>query len=408
MAEQRVDRSRFRRSRVLIAVLAAVVLIGSAYVVLGPPGAINAARARCVTGDVAELERPPIGNVGAATALRPAGTWADDVGVADGPPLGVFFDVDATADQAVAVGRIEAGGGVWRPLIATTSDGRDWRMSTIGGVGQTDGDIVDVVAGGPGWLAAGSVITDDRGGSAGVVWWSDDGSTWQRGQLQPVAPVHRIAVGEDGMLALGSDPAGSAWLGSSVDGLHWEWRDPGIGRAVFEAIAWASDGWVAGGRILLGGDDALPAVWRSANGVDWSCRLLPTPRDVPYGWTTSVLPGGATTLITGAVNQSCSPFASCAALTASWVATADGAWRLIEAGEARAGLATVAPDGSFVALDGGGVWLSIDGVNWQVVARPPEPGVPGALAVLGQGIVSIGATYGAGVRPWVGLLPNEP
>lgn len=398
-----------RRPSRLVALAAVLIVATVGFAILRAPVTIGLAALRCGSGDGVAPERPPTGSFEpSVTAPRMASNWADDVTLEGVLTGGSLQAVAARGEMAVAVGRSEEGGGVWRPLIVHTLDGRHWRRSEISGGSTLDGDIVAVVAGGPGWVAVGSVFTDDRGGSAGAIWWSEDGRSWSQAPLQPVAFIHSVSVGPSGFWAVGSPADGSGSLGTSTDGITWTWRDPGIGDFGNLSLVWAGDEWIASGAIPLGGDELLPAVWRSSDGTTWSCELLSTPSDFSYGSATAVLVGATTTLITGHVTPGCGPLASCAASAASWVADDNGHWVRVEGATAGPWPVVTAADGTFITVNGDGVWHARDGATWERVAPLPEPGGPDAIVVTPRGIVAVGVSYGAGVRPWVGLLPATP
>lgn len=392
---------------VILAAGLVVVVVG--VVLLRTPIAIGLANLRCGSGDdLGPGGAPgtqPIGSFEpTAAAPRFAAAWADDVTLEDAPLGGVLHAVAAHGDMAVAVGRTEEGGGIWRPLIVTSEDGRRWTPARVGGASMA-GDIVAVAAGGPGWVAVGSMPTDDRGGSAGAIWSSADGRTWSQASLQPVSFIHSIALVGGELWAIGSPPDGTNSLGVSTDGLTWAWRDPGLGDSANASVARVGDEWIAAGAIPLGGDALLPAVWRSRNGIAWTCTLLPTPPDFGYGSATQIVPGATTTLVAGSVTAGCGPFASCAAFAASWVATGAGTWDRVDGAPVGSWPIVTADDGTFLTVNGDGVWRASDGTAWERVAPRPDFGGPDAIVLTPHGLVAAGTSFGAGTRPWLGLLP---
>lgn len=399
-----------RRRLVVAGILTALGVGVAAYLAARSPIAIEPERLGCVPADHVSEAAPPVGVVDGVAAFEPPDQWADGVRLEGAPAAGLFNDVAATAERAVAVGRTDEAGGRWRPMFARTADGRSWHAVVLHAARFSNADVVDVAAGGPGWVAVGSVSVDDRGGSAGAVWWSPDGLRWQRDGLQPVAYIHQIAVGDDDMFALASEEDGTPLLGLSHDAVSWEWRPYEANGGWFASVARADGEWVAVGSIAVIGSDGVPAVWRSEDGDNWSCRLLSTQPDNPFGAALRVLPGATTTLVVGHVNRHCDDTASCAAENVAWVATAEGLWRSI--GNNFAGLGyvapTVAPDGTFYAVNAEGAWRSVDGIEWELVIGTAPDGVPNALALTREGLVAAGATYhNAGTQPWVGLLPVE-
>jgi hypothetical protein len=154
-----------------------------------------------------------------------------------------------------------------------------WRQVTNqAAFGETDA-IWNVIEGGPGLLAVGSV-DGGSGYTDGAVWASPDGDTWERvGDPQVFKGVEDTVVGTDrnqvimsitagpgGYVAVGwvdrraGDPDPPIWF--SPDGTIWERvTDPGPdGSEVDFAIVLAdSDGFLAIGT----------QAWRSGDGLTW-------------------------------------------------------------------------------------------------------------------------------------------
>lgn len=395
-----------RGAQVAIVTLVLVALGGSAYGFLAGPVAIDPARLGCEPSDTASGEMAPVGRFDRSAPTAAPMAWAGDVQFGDFPAGSLPFAVDANASRAVAVGRIDRGGGVWQPLIATTGDGLAWHLAKAPNAGIRDGDLVDVAVGPLGWIAVGSLSTDARGGRAGVIYRSDDGEHWERLPDQPPQYLSQVAFGDRGAIILGSGGDDVRTLGSSIDGRSWTWRDPMIRNGGFAAIAWATDEWVAVGQISISGDDGVPAVWRSKDGIAWRCRLLPTRPDAPFGIATGVIPGTDTTLITGQLAPPCPSGASCVASSSGWTADADERWSLATPESTRRGPTTTLADGSFVSIDGEGSWHSTDGVTWQRLADPSPRGSVDAIARFGSDIVAVGTIDS--VTPLFGLLAGSP
>lgn len=395
--------SSLRPILVAAVAVAAALLVGG-LLVLGPspppPTALGC------DADTEPVGAAPVAAITTGSPISFRETWADDVALPD-VGSGLFNGVAAFANRAVAVGRLE--GETLRALIALSDDGRTWRVTSDDGPDFSGAEAVDAVAIGDGFVVAGSVSTNDRGGSAGAIWWSQTGERWQRLPPQPVAYIHQLGWGPRGFLATASTAGGDPVLGSSADGRDWRWTAwPTTGSP--GDVAPTLDGWIAVGWIGVGGDDRLPVVWRSTDGTHWTCQVLSTTPNEPFGNAVSVYPGGATTLVRGHINAGCSPFASCAASDAVWVATADGSWRRLDSEDASLLRAvTAGPDGSFVALTETGVSRSEDGTTWhQVSDQVPPEGTPGAIGVANWGLVGVGETYqGAVVRPYITFLPAE-
>jgi hypothetical protein len=297
-------------------------------------------------------------------------------------------------------------------------------------------------------------------GSAGSVWHSPDGGSWERVKL-PIDPALRASADANGMLgrviatngrevlvvggyshAPCEPPSGDtgggpecaispiAWI--SADGRSWRRLVPGeVGDGEFVA-AWpvATGGWNAAVSAwsgeALGGDE----LWRSEDGITWAPG--PTP---PAPWEgyehapLGVADGSGQYLL--AAGERGGPGTTLAAMTDG------GSWRLLDgfAGEGAEVMAGVAPavggtrwvlggqSGCHVGGEGddgcdGGptVWSSIDGAAWTATRLRTGPGVPGAdppvavsavasLALSERGYVAVGAdgswSEGARHETWV-------
>lgn len=404
MALTSMSGHRPRLVAALAAVTVAATLVVGGLIVLRP-SAPSPTALGCDAGSEPDgAGRVAVIGTGAPVTFQE--TWADDVTLPD-TESGLFFGVATLADRAVAVGRLE--GATSRALIVLSDDGRTWRVASDDGPDFSGAEAVDAVATADGFVVAGSLNTNDRGGSAGASWWSQTGERWQRQPHQPVAYIHQLASGPRGLLATASTAEGDPVLGSSTDGRDWRWT-PWPTRGSPSDVAPIQDGWISVGSIGVGGDDRVPVVWRSTDGAQWTCQVLSTTPNEPFGNAVSVYPGRATTLVRGHVNAGCSPLAACAASDAVWVAAADGSWRRLDSEDAPFLRAVAAgPDGSFVALTETGVSRSDDGTTWREVSDqvPPE-GAPSSIGVAQWGLVGVGETYqGALVRPSITLLPAE-
>jgi hypothetical protein len=391
------------RQRLGVAIAMAAILVVGGFIVW-QASAPSATSLGCDAGSEPD-DGAPVG-VGIGDPVTLGRAWAADVTLPETAP-GFFSAIASSDDRAVAVGRLE--GESPRALIALSDDGRTWRVASDDRPHFRHAEAVDVVATASGFVAVGSMSTDDRGGSAGAIWWSETGELWERRPSQPVAYIHQVASGPLGLQATASTTEGDPALGSSADGREWRWTAwPTMGSP--SDVAAIDDGWIAVGSIGVRGDDRVPVVWRSHDGTEWTCQALPTRPSEPFGSAVAVYPGNVTTLVRGHTNAPCWPFGSCAATDTVWVAAADGAWRRIDSDDApRPSAVAVAPDGSFVALTEAGVSRSDNGTRWSDISdRVPADGAPNSLGVAHWGLVAVGETYqGAAVTPYVILLPSE-
>lgn len=182
------------------------------------------------------------------------------------------------------------------PIAWVSDDGVSWRVSYP----RADGEFVAVwPVAGRGWMAAVSGWYGEALGGR-ELWRSTDGTTWKRMRQRPPAQwegYDRVPFGV-------ADAAGTSLLAASERGSsrtrlarkdrvgRWGGVDTFPGRRA-EAIAGVAPqlpgtGWVLAGRVGLrwSCDDpdcwGAPAVWYSADGVEWTTTTLPIgPGAVP-------------------------------------------------------------------------------------------------------------------------------
>jgi hypothetical protein len=132
--------------------------------------------------------------------------------------------------------------------------------------------ITAAVAGPQGMVAVGSL--DGSSGGVGAIWYSPDGSQWQRIPHDddlfgmPTEPANTmvvdVAAGESGFLAVGvhfTEPREQV-VWASADGLTWSRAEvPGL---VGAAVINTESGWT-----VVGGGGLQGAVWNSRDGLDW-------------------------------------------------------------------------------------------------------------------------------------------
>lgn len=170
--------------------------------------------------------------------------------------------------------------------VWTSTDGLRWILvpddsGDFSGAG--DHHMADVVAGGPGLVAVGSVGSVDTGVAA--VWTSQDGLAWTRvahsdevfggDKWQFMASV---TVSDVGLVAVGGDSSGGdldAAVWTSLDGLVWsrvvdtDGILAGSGDQAMASVTVGGPGLVAVGREMPGSDfDGV--VWLSSDGASWT------------------------------------------------------------------------------------------------------------------------------------------
>lgn len=168
------------------------------------------------------------------------------------------------------------------PLLWRSGDGSRWEAVPLSddAFGSDVAGIAAIAAGGPGYIAVGTVIDrlSPQDPTSLIAWPPTDGAIWTSPDLRVwtrVEPGRELFGGQDnqsissvvavrgGYIALGSTgPGAGAW--SSADGERWERTelpDAATGRV---SAAVVMNGAVFG----VGGADRAPAVWRGTRAAD--------------------------------------------------------------------------------------------------------------------------------------------
>jgi hypothetical protein len=210
--------------------------------------------------------------------------------------------------------------------------GRRWeRIAT----GFRSARLEAVVAGGPGLIAGGSIITGRR--LDGVIWTSADGRAWRRVTAAPGfqdAGVGNLAAKGDGaLLAIGATCAlesecGGPRVWTSSDGSTWAAARTNLPQnASLASAAAGGPGWVAVGSV---GDfsQSRPAVWTSTDGTRWTAAR-------GFGSAEGYLSGIVVTSAGFVAHGSAGTIESRAA--AVWVSADGSAWERVPQRSAPAG-----------------------------------------------------------------------
>jgi hypothetical protein len=198
----------------------------------------------------------------------------------------VMLSVAGGNGMLVAVGEI-----MWSPddaAIWTSVDGVDWvRVVDDGEIFDSGlGHIDEVTAGGPGFVAVGSVCenvpdTGDPCVGQPTAWVSDTGEDWERVVLAGVAgEANDITVHDGTLVAVGtitSESGDAAAVWTSSDGYTWEWivDDEAFdtaGNQWLTSVASSGDGLVAVGGSAEPDHETTAVIWFSADGSSWSIR----------------------------------------------------------------------------------------------------------------------------------------
>jgi hypothetical protein len=225
-----------------------------------------------------------------------AWSLVDDPDVASYPDMGMMHGVVAGGPGAIAWGEMwgppGANGGrpSLGPKIWTTSDGRDWVPASVeapsGAHAANRGAVIDVAAGGPGYVAVGSYYRIGTGMTA-VVWTSTDGRTWQLNPGDPALErslVQQVLSWQGQLLAVGCElitaiDCGDTRIWTSSDGVTWGKVEVGLRPGL--TLLWVDDSpdrlWALG----LNPDEGMmlastrPPLLTSMDGGTWETSSLP-------------------------------------------------------------------------------------------------------------------------------------
>jgi hypothetical protein len=214
-------------------------------------------------------------------------------------------------------------------------------------------DVLDVVAGGPGYAAVG--FLDTPKGPRAAVWASIDGRRWTLVANFPSGDgsvVRSIASGKNGLVAVGvAGREAAAWR--SADGLAWQ-RGPssaslsGPQPLEFLSVSATARGYAAVGYEGPSVGAARPAFWFSPDGIRWERGSAPDGTTV--GRAEAVAVAGDVIVAVGTAGTTEQP-------------------------------------------TGGLAWTSRDGRAWLTVedARPFEGGKPHGVSAASAGFIAVGA-----------------
>ena len=283
----------------------------------------------------------------------------------------------------VAVGRVQDSGAVW-----ILPSGGEWERVDAVPERSTPNEFVfltDVAVAPFGIVAVGITGTQPADTFSSVIWLStDDGATWEKGQLLEGAEISSVATGGPGMVAVGQvttateRPAGvSVW--TTNDGVSWTKAEGTgeLGRGAMNGIVSTESGFVAVGTSREDPNQALlhGAVWTSPDATAWT--------RVPHGPEFENASMRAVTVrpeVLLAVGNSGAPGASG---PTAWTSADGSEWQRLpaELGEAVM-LGVTAVGGSLAAVGFTGtyedptlaLWTSADGVTWTEVPEVAEEG----------------------------------
>jgi hypothetical protein len=293
--------------------------------------------------------------------------------------------VTAWGDGFVAVG---VDGSSGRAAAWLSEDGNDWSLAFVdepppGAETQTEpwigSSINDVVAGGPGLVAAGTECTGFED-CRGKIWTSTDGRAWSKTDIEP-ALLYEITASDQG-LAVGGEFAildeharGAVW--TSFDGIAWTRvleSDTQLTEGI-ELVAAGESGLVAAGTAAGGpGPVGQPRAWTSPDGLSWTVH-----EDVPqFSAIAATGPGFVAVGTEELVENACNAGAVGDCRAAVWTSVDGITWTRVPHDDAIFGAgADKQMMGDVTALDSGvlavgtSVWYSPDGTIWSQIYHDP-------------------------------------
>lgn len=329
----------------------------------------------------------------------------------------LMLDVAAFNDAFVAVGR-ESNGPASRAFALRSTDGRDWEAIPAAD-GWLDMEIRALEVVGDRLFGIGSASTDDRGGSRGVVMYTDDGLTWHEaaGELSDGSP-YALAGDASGLVLLGAANAdGTLLFWQSSDGE--DWQPLAVELPVDQRFAQFGDlerteaGWLAVGSLSAGVDrPAAPVAWRSSDSRAWTCHLLDSAGyEVVHPF--ALHRSGSRWLASGGASSVCGAMASCPGWSIAWQSADGVTWGSAIGDEpiSIGGLAYGGGPDAFLAVGQGNTWQSRDGSSWTMAEIGESghvlQGQADAVAVSADGrrVVAVGTQWigPADTNPWIAV-----
>ena len=287
------------------------------------------------------------------------------------------------------------------PSPNPTPPGTDWTPMTLPG-GSGSGSVNDIVAGGPGLVAVGSVSAAD-GTPRTAIWTAADGITWTSVALGAglrAGELSSVAAGDGGLMAVGLGKGAVPVTLTSRDGLTWvRTTMPGVqvGDTLTGVAALDGEFVAVGMRMLTPAPKAACdlAAWRSPDGVGWAApvRLAGTLHRDPGTldpWCPRVLdiaPLEGRLVVIGDTGRG----------STAWVSLDGASWTSSgELVETWPGLFRLAPglDG-LMSVSRDGAWTTSDGLGWrrlESTSLTPLVDTPETIVDTGRGLVMAGSS----------------
>ena len=424
--------------RRLTSLLVGALVVGGCIGAEGPPssGSPSPVQAPTPRSVAVPTSLPPVPTAAASSAPAPTSvapvatpSAAGQVGVAwkrvsdpdlVGLPVSPWDGLNgvvAGGPGAIAWGRVEGVG----PSIWTSLDGRDWARASVEAptgaqILWLGGGVLDVTAGGPGYVAVGGYRHGDDPGATALIWTSTDARSWRivpTGRAFGGSLISQVVNWRGELLAFGWGPYAGQTAPSLVwtytDGVAWTRHTPSIPVeiAVLNAdvtpsadALWAT-GFVGTGITIDDPQAPQPPRFTSPDGRTWALADLPVLsgedrlHSLPLGLYLTVPRGGTAT-------------------SAAWMTRTPGVFRSTDL-QKWTPLAVGQPLGDEIIAVGDtlvmiktawgsiGAWRSTDGGRtWEAspIAGKPAAGATSStmssVAALPDGtLVAVGADHGS-------------
>ena len=336
-----------------------------------------------------------VGGLGgdAAVWVSPDGaTWSR---VVDEGVLGGRFNEFMRSVVATDGGLVGVGGDGRDALVWTSKDGISWSRIEPTGDEFTGFVMKDIAAGGPGYVAVGTIGGEQAEHLVqGIVWISNDGLSWERipfdEEVFGLSQLEHIVATGSGLVVVGnscSEEFCGTITWTSADGRTWSRHTPLPQESFMGRPAVGGPGLVAPVRVPFD-TEQLATIYTSPDGVAWS------PAEVElsefYSSVQAIITSGSGLVAVGYDGGDGAVWTSGDGLVWDRVPDESGVF----AGQTI--LSAAAGPSGLVALSGrGNVWTSPDGTAWNRVdtyalAVEEQSSSIAAVTPGGPGLVAVG------------------
>lgn len=199
---------------------------------------------------------PSQGTAGLLWVSRDGVDW-EAVDLPGAPPQTRLTRLAAGAGRIIVAGESPPGGAL---LWISRDDGSSWQVTPA----PPGAASITAIA----WAADRFVAIGPPASSPTLtaVWTSPDGAHWKLQPVQLPEGISRVAIAEEGLVAVGGDRKGHATVWLSPDGASWQVAAEPPDASGLVAVASTPDGLVA----LEGREPGVSSLWRSTTGQAWT------------------------------------------------------------------------------------------------------------------------------------------